>query len=114
VDKAGIFGGPKRCNFSQVKRACEELGIGIIFVNSAQGKGRIEHSFGFLQWVLHDICQLIVWQPGVYCVGSCHPILTNGRPTPKLNFTTNPNLSNGSSKQRLCKYSLSISKTAET
>jgi len=45
VDKAGIFGGPKRCNFSQVKRACEELGIGIIFVNSAQGKGRIEHSF---------------------------------------------------------------------
>jgi len=26
VDRAGIFGGPKRCNFSQVKRACNELG----------------------------------------------------------------------------------------
>jgi len=34
VDKAGIFGGPKRCNFSQVKRACSELGIEIIFANS--------------------------------------------------------------------------------
>lgn len=49
VDKAGIFGGPKRCNFSQVKRACEELGIEIIFANSAQGKGRIERSFDTFQ-----------------------------------------------------------------
>ena len=37
VDKAGIFGGPKRCNFSQVNRACSELGIEIIFANSPQG-----------------------------------------------------------------------------
>ncbi len=35
VDKAGIFGGPKRCNFSQVQRACGELGIEIIFANSS-------------------------------------------------------------------------------
>jgi hypothetical protein len=49
VDKAGIFGGPKRCNFSQVKRACEELGIQIIFAHSAQGKGRIERSFDTFQ-----------------------------------------------------------------
>ena len=49
VDRAGIFGGPKRCNFSQVKRACEELGIEIIFANSAQGKGRIERSFDTFQ-----------------------------------------------------------------
>ena len=49
VDKAGIFGGPKRCNFSQVKRACEELSIEIIFANSAQGKGRIERSFDTFQ-----------------------------------------------------------------
>jgi transposase len=49
VDKAGIFGGPKRCNFSQVQRACSELGIEIIFANSPQGKGRIERSF--------DTCQ---------------------------------------------------------
>ena len=34
VDRAGIFGGPKRCNFSQVQRACEELGIEIIFASS--------------------------------------------------------------------------------
>ena len=49
VDKAGIFGGPKRCHFSQVKRACSELGIEIIFANSPQGKGRIERSFDTFQ-----------------------------------------------------------------
>lgn len=49
VDKAGIFGGPKRCNFSQLQRACSELGIQIIFANSPQGKGRIERSFDTLQ-----------------------------------------------------------------
>ena len=49
VDRAGIFGGPKRCLFSQVQRACEEFGIQIIFANSAQGKGRIERSFDTLQ-----------------------------------------------------------------
>lgn len=49
VDRAGIFGGPKRCNFSQVQRACTELGIEIIFANSAQGKGRIERAFDTLQ-----------------------------------------------------------------
>ena len=49
VDKAGIFGGPKRCNFSQVKRACSELGIEIIFANSPQGKGRIECAFDTFQ-----------------------------------------------------------------
>ncbi|MGC1440427.1 MAG: ISNCY family transposase [Burkholderiaceae bacterium] len=49
VDKAGIFGGPKRCNFSQVQRACNELGIEIIFANSPQGKGRVERSFDTFQ-----------------------------------------------------------------
>jgi transposase len=49
VDKAGIFGGPKRCNFSQMQRACEDLGIEIIFANSPQGKGRIERSFDTFQ-----------------------------------------------------------------
>ncbi|WP_298627425.1 ISNCY family transposase, partial [uncultured Legionella sp.] len=49
VDRAGIFGGPKRCHFSQMQRACEELGIEIIFANSAQGKGRIERSFNTFQ-----------------------------------------------------------------
>ena len=34
VDRAGIFGGPKRCNFSQMQRDCDELGIEIIFANS--------------------------------------------------------------------------------
>jgi len=42
VDRAGIFGGPKRAQFSQVKRALGELGIQIIFANSAEAKGRIE------------------------------------------------------------------------
>ncbi|ARU54116.1 ISNCY family IS1202 group transposase [Oleiphilus messinensis] len=49
VDRAGIFGGPKRCNFSQMQRACDELGIEIIFANSPQGKGRIERAFDTLQ-----------------------------------------------------------------
>ena len=49
VDKAGIFAGPKRTEFSQVKRACEELGIHIIFANSPEAKGRIER--------LWDTCQ---------------------------------------------------------
>lgn len=49
VDKAGIFGGPKRCNFSPMQRACEELGIEILFANSPQGKGRIERSFDTFQ-----------------------------------------------------------------
>ena len=45
VDKAGVFGGAKRCHFSQVQRICKELGIEIIFANSPQGKGRVERSF---------------------------------------------------------------------
>lgn len=49
VDRAGIFAGPKRCNFSQMQRACEELGIEIIFANSPQGKGRIERAFDTFQ-----------------------------------------------------------------
>ena len=49
VDRAGIFGGPKRCNFSQIQRVCEELGIEIIFANSPQGKGRIERAFDTFQ-----------------------------------------------------------------
>lgn len=49
VDKAGIFGGAKRFYFSQVSRACKELGIEIIFANSPEAKGRIERAFGTLQ-----------------------------------------------------------------
>lgn len=49
TDRAGIFGGPKRVNFSQVKRALGELGIHIIFANSAQAKGRVERLWGTLQ-----------------------------------------------------------------
>lgn len=49
VDRAGIFGGPKRCEFSQVQRACKELNINVIFANSPEAKGRIER--------LWDTCQ---------------------------------------------------------
>jgi hypothetical protein len=49
VDRAGIYGGPKRCNFSQVQRALEELGIHIIYANSPEGKGRIERLWDTLQ-----------------------------------------------------------------
>jgi transposase len=49
VDRAGIFGGPKRANFSQLKRALEELGIHVIFANSPEAKGRIERLWETLQ-----------------------------------------------------------------
>ncbi len=49
VDRAGIFGGHKRMEFSQVKRALEELGIEIIFAQTPEAKGRIERSFQTLQ-----------------------------------------------------------------
>jgi transposase len=49
VDEAGCFGGPKRAKFNQFKRACEELGIKIIFANSAEGKGRIERTWDTVQ-----------------------------------------------------------------
>ena len=49
VDRAGIFGGHKRMEFSQVKRALSELGIEIIFAQSPEAKGRIERSFQTLQ-----------------------------------------------------------------
>ena len=49
VDKAGWFGGMKRQQFCQFKRACEELGIKVIFADSAEAKGRIERTW--------DTCQ---------------------------------------------------------
>ena len=49
TDRAGLFAGPKRCEFSQIKRALGELGIQIIFANSAEAKGRIERHWQTLQ-----------------------------------------------------------------
>jgi transposase len=50
TDGAGwAGGGGKRQNFSQVVRACQELGIQIIRANSAEAKGRIERSYKTIQ-----------------------------------------------------------------
>lgn len=49
VDRAGLFGGPKRVQFAQVKRALAELNIHIIYANSAESKGRIERHWDTLQ-----------------------------------------------------------------
>lgn len=49
TDKAGIFGGKKRQNFSQFCRACEELDIQVICADSAQAKGRIERTWDTIQ-----------------------------------------------------------------
>ncbi len=49
VDRAGWFGGQKRQNFAQFKRACEELNIKVIFANSPQAKGRIERTWRTFQ-----------------------------------------------------------------
>ena len=45
VDRAGWLGGGKRAHFGEFRRACEDLGIEVIFANSPQGKGRIERWF---------------------------------------------------------------------
>jgi len=49
TDKAGIFGGQKRQNFSQFCRACEELDIQVICANSPEAKGRIERAWDTFQ-----------------------------------------------------------------
>jgi len=49
VDKAGVYGGIKRENFSQVERALGELGIQVIYAHSPEAKGRIERLFKTLQ-----------------------------------------------------------------
>jgi transposase len=49
TDKAGIFAGPKRAQFSQLKRAVEELGINVIHADSPEAKGRIERLWSTLQ-----------------------------------------------------------------
>jgi len=50
TDRAGWSGGQKRTEFSQFKRACEELGTQVIFANSPEAKGRVERSFN----TIHD------------------------------------------------------------
>lgn len=49
TDKAGVYGGIKRENFSQVERAVGELGAQVIYAHSPQAKGRVERLFGTLQ-----------------------------------------------------------------
>lgn len=49
VDRAGTYGGGKRQLFSNIQRACEELGILVMFANCPEGKGRIERLFRTLQ-----------------------------------------------------------------
>lgn len=49
VDRAGIFGGQKRQDFSQFSRACDELGIRVIFADSPEAKGRIERAWDTIQ-----------------------------------------------------------------
>lgn len=45
VDRAGWLGGSKRAHFGEFRRACDELGIELIFANSPEAKGRIERWF---------------------------------------------------------------------
>lgn len=49
VDRAGIFSNTKRRDFGQLARACEELGIQVIYAQSPEAKGRIERLFQTLQ-----------------------------------------------------------------
>jgi transposase len=49
TDKAGVFGGVKRTNFSQVERSLSDLGAQVIYAHSPEAKGRVERLFGTLQ-----------------------------------------------------------------
>lgn len=49
TDYAGWSGNQKRSNFSQFKRACEELGIRVISTSSPESKGRIERAWRTFQ-----------------------------------------------------------------
>lgn len=49
VDRAGWFGGTKRTDFSQFERACNELGIELIYAHTPEAKGRIERFWGTMQ-----------------------------------------------------------------
>ena len=49
TDRAGIYGGQKRQEFSHFEAACEELGIKIIYANSPEAKGRVERANRTLQ-----------------------------------------------------------------
>jgi transposase-like protein len=49
TDKAGVYGGIKRENFSQVERALGDLGAQVIYAHSPEAKGRIERLFKTLQ-----------------------------------------------------------------
>jgi L-rhamnose mutarotase len=49
TDRAGVYGGTKRQEFSHFESACLELNIKIIYANSPQAKGRIERSNRTLQ-----------------------------------------------------------------
>lgn len=49
VDKAGWAGGGKRVEFTQFHRACNELGIQVIYANSPEAKGRVERAFNTIQ-----------------------------------------------------------------
>lgn len=49
TDRAGWLAGGKRQHFGEFRRACEDLGIQVIFANSPQAKGRIERWFQFAQ-----------------------------------------------------------------
>lgn len=49
TDRAGIYGGQKRQEFSHFGSACEELGINIIYASSAEAKGRVERANRTLQ-----------------------------------------------------------------
>jgi transposase-like protein len=49
TDQAGWLAGNKRADFTQFKRACEELGIRLIPAYSPQAKGRIERAWNTIQ-----------------------------------------------------------------
>lgn len=49
TDQAGWLAGSKRAQFTQFKRACEELGIRLIPAYSPQAKGRIERAWDTFQ-----------------------------------------------------------------
>ena len=63
VDKAGIFGGPKRCNFSQVKRASLSK---VVVTSDSSGTGTGGASDSIIKTdvaLLVPSVQVITWSP---------------------------------------------------
>lgn len=73
TDRAGIYGGQKRQDFSHFDAACKELEIKIFYADSAEAKGRVERANRTLQDRLIPELRLA----GITTIGEANAFLKN-------------------------------------